>query len=191
MHGHLSRPKWKPDYREKELSVAHAGGYAVCNEKHHVNGLPFWVSSFCSLMLSKCSTLSINVFYREERHFWSILFLALSEKSNNTHGEQCSDSAPPSPKAEDMQLFGMSPTATTKYHRNWALKETQVPSTLVLYVRIRSCGLLVTREAQCKERTGWTRCVTHRRPSTQHAQSSVRFWQWRLASMYKHKHTHK
>lgn len=102
----------------------------------------FVFSSFCALMFSKCSTLNINVFYREERHFWSTLSLLCLRKATIQRAVLwlC-----PSlyPKAEGMQLFGMSPTANANYHRNWAQKQTNKqtpePSFPVSYVPVHQC----------------------------------------------------
>lgn len=97
------------------------------------------------------------------------------------------------PKAEGMQLFGMSPTANANYHRDWAQNKTKTPepSFPVSYVPIHQClqgslGLLATQEAQLKERTGWTRAVAHRRPHTQHAE----FCMTLPVQMGKHVQTH-
>lgn len=152
----------------------------------------FAFPSFCALIFSKCSTLNINVFYREERHVWSTLSLLCLGKVTIQRAVLWFR---PSlyPKAEGMQPFGMSPTANANYHRDWAQNKTKTPepSFPVSYVPIHQClqgslGLLATQEAQLKERTGWTRGVAHRRPHTQHAQSSVWLSQCRWASMYKH-----
>jgi hypothetical protein len=56
----------------------------------------------------------------------------------------------PHPETEDIQLFGMSPMANAKHHRNWALKNLKCPVSLSQVYHNAFKGLLVTQSLDKK-----------------------------------------